>query len=59
LLGEFVELKVVQVSIELVLGEQLPMAARGLHPALVEQKDAIAGANGRYAVGKEDRGPAG
>src|SRR5262249_13179775 len=52
--GKFVELQVLEVAIQLALRQQLLVVSGRLDPAAVQQKDAIATANGREAVRQED-----
>jgi undecaprenyl-diphosphatase len=59
LLDHLVELQVVQVPVERVLGQQFLVDAGGDHAPLVDQEQAVARADRRDAVRQEDAGPAG
>ena len=56
--GVLVELHVEQVPVELALGLELGRGADVLEPAVVQDDDLVAGADGREAVGQEDQRPA-
>src|ERR1700682_1187979 len=59
LLGYLAEFQIMQMAIELALGEQLAVIAGRFNPALVEQQDPIARPNGGGTVREEDDGSAG